>query len=143
MTIEYTRQCFVYCVAPCTAGSPYGQDSLIDPEDNGRCDSDRRHKRMCATVEYLCGCPRLLIKGEASRRREKVVIDDDEAFETARLLATREGVFAGMSSGAATAGALRIAKNMDSGVVVVILPDRGDRYLSTRLFKSMCGDCPP
>jgi len=74
---------------------------------------------------------------------EKVIIEDDEAFEITRLLATKEGIFVGMSSGAAVAGALHIAKNMDSGTIVVILPDRGDRYLSTTLFRSVCAKCPP
>ena len=74
---------------------------------------------------------------------EKITIEDDEAFETTRLLATKEGVFVGMSSGAAGAGALHTAKNMDSGTIVVILPDRGDRYLSTTLFRSVCAKCPP
>jgi len=74
---------------------------------------------------------------------EKVVIEDDDAFETTRLLATREGIFVGMSSGAAVAGALQIAKNLNSGTIVVILPDRGDRYLSTTLFRSVCAKCPP
>ncbi|HAG09434.1 MAG TPA: cysteine synthase B, partial [Desulfotomaculum sp.] len=49
----------------------------------------------------------------------------------------------GMSSGAAVAGALKLVKNMRRGTVVVLLPDRGDRYLSTTLFKSVCGKCPP
>ncbi len=74
---------------------------------------------------------------------EKVNIEDDEAYETARLLATREGVFVGMSSGAAVAAALREAKKMDSGDIVAILPDRGDRYLSTTLFRSICAKCSP
>jgi S-sulfo-L-cysteine synthase (O-acetyl-L-serine-dependent) len=74
---------------------------------------------------------------------EKVVVEDDEAFETTRLLAVREGLFVGMSSGAAVAGALRIAKKLNSGMIVVILPDRGDRYLSTTLFRSFCAKCPP
>ncbi len=74
---------------------------------------------------------------------EKMTVEDDEAFETARLLSVKEGVFVGMSSGAAVAGALRISKEMDSGTIVVILPDRGDRYLSTNLFKSFCAKCPP
>ena len=63
--------------------------------------------------------------------------------EITRLLATKEGIFVGMSSGAAIVGALRIAKKMHSGIIVVILPDRGDRYLSTNLFRSICGKCPP
>jgi cysteine synthase B len=74
---------------------------------------------------------------------DKVVIEDDDAFETSRLLATKEGLFLGMSSGAAVAGALRIANDLNQGTVVVILPDRGDRYLSTALFRSVCAQCPP
>jgi cysteine synthase B len=74
---------------------------------------------------------------------EKVVVEDGEAFETARLLATKEGLFVGMSSGAAVSAALRIAKNIDYGTIVVILPDKGDRYLSTTLFRSVCAKCPP
>jgi len=77
------------------------------------------------------------------RLDEKVVIEDGEAFEISRSLATKEGIFVGMSSGAAVAAALRIAKNMDSGTIVVILPDRGDRYLSTTMFRSVCAKCPP
>jgi len=49
----------------------------------------------------------------------------------------------GMSSGAAAWGALEMAKRIGSGTVVVILPDRGDRYLSTSLFTSVCAKCPP
>jgi len=74
---------------------------------------------------------------------EKITIGDGEAFETTRLLATKEGIFVGMSSGAAVAGALHTAKQMTSGTIVVILPDRGDRYLSTTLFRSICAKCPP
>jgi cysteine synthase B len=74
---------------------------------------------------------------------EKVTVEDGDAFETARLLAVREGLFTGMSSGAAVAGALQVAKKMKKGTIVVILPDRGDRYLSTTLFRSICAKCPP
>jgi len=74
---------------------------------------------------------------------EKITVGDGEAFETTRLLAAKEGIFVGMSSGAAVAGALRIAKQMSSGTIVTVLPDRGDRYLSTTLFRSICAKCPP
>ncbi len=74
---------------------------------------------------------------------EKITIEDGDAFETTRLLAVREGLFNGMSSGAAVAGAMKAAENMKKGVIVVILPDRGDRYLSTTLFRSICAKCPP
>jgi cysteine synthase B len=73
----------------------------------------------------------------------KLTVDDEDAFATARLLAAREGIFAGMSSGAAVAGALRVAAGMSGGTVVVLLPDRGDRYLSTALFRSVCANCRP
>ncbi len=74
---------------------------------------------------------------------EKINVNDDDAFGTTRMLAVKEGIFAGMSSGAAVAGALKIAGQMDRGRIVVILPDRGDRYLSTALFTSVCAKCPP
>ncbi|OHB56471.1 MAG: cysteine synthase B [Planctomycetes bacterium RBG_13_44_8b] len=74
---------------------------------------------------------------------EKLTVDDGQAFETTRALAAEEGIFVGMSSGAAVAGALRIAETMKSGTIVVILCDRGDRYLSTTLFRSICAKCPP
>jgi len=74
---------------------------------------------------------------------DKIRIDDEPAFETARRLALQEGIFAGMSSGAAVAGAVEAAKRMGRGTVVVLLPDRGDRYLSTSLFRSICANCPP
>lgn len=74
---------------------------------------------------------------------EKINVEDDEAFNMARDLAVKEGLFVGMSSGAAVAGALKYAEKLKSGIIVVILPDRGDRYLSTNLFRSMCAECPP
>ena len=74
---------------------------------------------------------------------ERIVIEDEEAFETTRKLSTCEGIFVGMSSGAAMTGALRVARDMNSGSIVVMLPDRGDRYLSTTLFLPQCGKCPP
>jgi cysteine synthase B len=80
---------------------------------------------------------------QAEKLDEKITVKDDPAYEMARKLATKEGIFVGMSSGAAVAGAFEVAKQMHSGIIVVILPDRGDRYLSTSLFRSICGKCPP
>ena len=65
---------------------------------------------------------------------EKVNIEDEEAFEAARDLAKDEGLFVGMSSGAAMAAAVKEARKIKSGVVVAIFPDSGERYLSTPLF---------
>ena len=71
---------------------------------------------------------------EKDRLDLKINIDDEEAFETARRLAKEEGLFVGMSSGAAMAAALNLAGTMEQGIIVVILPDSGERYLSTTLF---------
>ncbi|NNK96070.1 MAG: cysteine--tRNA ligase, partial [Desulfobacterales bacterium] len=63
-----------------------------------------------------------------------VKINDDEAFSIARKLARHEGMLVGMSSGAAMFAALECAKDMKEGLIVVLLPDGGERYLSTPLF---------
>ena len=68
---------------------------------------------------------------------------DEEAFDMTRRLACEEGLFVGMSSGASVAAAAKIARQMSDGVVVTLLADRGDRYLSTTLFRSVCAKCPP
>jgi cysteine synthase B len=70
-------------------------------------------------------------------------IEDDDAFAMTRSLALDEGLFVGMSSGAAMFAARRLAEKLDRGCVVTLLPDRGDRYLSTNLFTSVCAKCPP
>jgi cysteine synthase B len=75
---------------------------------------------------------------------ERVAVGDEEAFETTRDLALREGLFCGISSGAALAGAMALARDLPRGsTVAVLLPDRGDRYLSTEVFRSVCSLCPP
>lgn len=74
---------------------------------------------------------------------ERYIVNDEEAFDTTRMLAIKEGIFAGMSSGAAMYIAQKISSKLKEGVIVVIFPDRGDRYLSTSLFASICGKCPP
>jgi len=68
---------------------------------------------------------------------EIITVSNDEAFETARDLAKMEGILAGISSGAAIAAALRVARRAENKdkKIVVILPSTGERYLSTELFK--------
>jgi cysteine synthase B len=73
----------------------------------------------------------------------KEMVEDGEAFQATRLLALKEGLFVGTSAGAAVAVAVRIAKMIDHGTIVVLLPNRGDRYLSTMQFRSICAKCPP
>jgi len=65
---------------------------------------------------------------------EEVMIKTEDAFEMTRTLAKKEGIFAGMSSGAAMLASLETAKKAEKGVIITIFPDRGDRYLSTNLF---------
>ncbi|MGB3903137.1 MAG: cysteine synthase family protein [Bacteroidales bacterium] len=70
-------------------------------------------------------------------------VNDEESFEYARLLSIKEGIFVGMSSGAALSGVIKLAEKIKKGNIVTIFPDRGDRYLSTNLFASFCSNCPP
>jgi cysteine synthase B len=73
-----------------------------------------------------------------------VSCSDEDAFYTTRDLSLREGLFCGISSGAAMWGAIQTARDLPRGsTVVVIFPDRGDRYLSTEVFRSVCAMCPP
>ncbi|WP_207691560.1 cysteine--tRNA ligase [Desulfonema limicola] len=71
---------------------------------------------------------------EKDRLDKKVNIEDEDAFEMTRKLAREEGLFVGMSSGAAMAVAAQEAKSMTKGTIVVIFPDSGERYLTTSLF---------
>ena len=66
---------------------------------------------------------------------ESILIDTEEAYEMARRIVREEGMFIGMSSGAAMLAAVKVVEKLDGGFVVVILPDRGEKYLSTDLFK--------
>ncbi|HEM47632.1 MAG TPA: pyridoxal-phosphate dependent enzyme, partial [Alphaproteobacteria bacterium] len=61
-------------------------------------------------------------------------VSQEEAEETTRLLAAREGIFAGVSSGGAVAAALKLCAQVRDAVIVSIACDRGDRYLSTGVF---------
>ena len=63
-----------------------------------------------------------------------IMVETEEAYQKARDIVAMEGIFVGMSSGAAMVAASKVLKNLTSGMVVVIFPDRGEKYLSTRLF---------
>ena len=64
-----------------------------------------------------------------------IKVTDAEAFQYSRLLAEKEGIIAGSSSGAAMAAVLKLAEKIDTGNIVTIFPDRGDRYFSAGLFQ--------
>jgi S-sulfo-L-cysteine synthase (O-acetyl-L-serine-dependent) len=64
-----------------------------------------------------------------------IMIETEDAFALARQIAHEEGIFAGMSSGAALVAARTVASEIDEGTIVTIFPDRGEKYLSTELFQ--------
>lgn len=76
-------------------------------------------------------CPEIFEKDRLDR---KLNVEDEAAYEMARRLAKEEGIFVGMSSGAAMVGACKVVEQMTEGTLVVIFPDSGERYLSTSLF---------
>ncbi len=64
-----------------------------------------------------------------------IMVETEVAYEMTRQIVAKEGIFVGMSSGAAMYAAVQVAKKIESGTTVVIFPDRGEKYLSTKLFK--------
>ena len=71
---------------------------------------------------------------DPSRIDIQIMVESEEAIRMAREIIAREGIFAGMSSGAAMVAALRTAERIDVGNIVVIFPDRAEKYLSTSMF---------
>ncbi len=65
-----------------------------------------------------------------------IEVSEDEARAMTRRLAKEEGIFAGMSSGGSVTAALKLSETLDKGLIVAIICDRGDRYLSSDLFSS-------
>ena len=71
---------------------------------------------------------------QADKIDEHILIESEEAFAKAREVVAKEGIFIGMSSGAAMLAAQKVAEKLESGVIVVLFADRGEKYLSTKLF---------
>jgi cysteine synthase B len=65
---------------------------------------------------------------------ETIMVETEAAYDMARQIIKKEGIFVGMSSGAAMYAAIEVSKKIKSGTIVVIFPDRGEKYLSTNLF---------
>ena len=95
----------------------------VQPTEGSRIPGIRRWP-----VEYL---PKIY---DDSRVDRKMDMSEEEATEMTRRMAREEGIFAGMSSGGALAAAIKIGNEIESGVIVSIACDRGDRYLSSDLF---------
>lgn len=71
---------------------------------------------------------------DLSQIHKTIMVETEDAFEMTRQIVKKEGIFVGMSSGASLYAAIEVAKEIESGVIVVIFPDRGEKYLSTDLF---------
>jgi cysteine synthase B len=95
----------------------------VQPTDNSSIPGIRKWPK-----EYL---PKIF---NASKIDTVLEVSQEEATEMTLRLAKEEGIFAGMSSGGATAAAIRLANTLESGIIVSIICDRGDRYLSSGLF---------
>lgn len=74
---------------------------------------------------------------DPSRIDIQIMVESEEAIRMAREIIAREGIFAGMSSGAAMVAALKTAEQIDAGNIVVIFPDRAEKYLSTSMFGNL------
>lgn len=96
----------------------------VQPCDGARIPGIRRWPK-----EYL---PKIF---EPERVDQIIDVSQQEATHVAKKLARQEGIFAGMSSGGAVAAALKLADTMEEGIIVCIICDRGDRYLSSDLFE--------
>jgi len=96
----------------------------VQPEDNARIPGIRKWPEA-----YL---PKIF---DAKKVDEVLEVNEEDARIMSRRLAEEEGIFAGMSSGGATAAAVRLCESLESGLVVSIICDRGDRYLSSDLFE--------
>ncbi len=98
----------------------------VQPEDGSKIAGIRRWPKA-----YL---PKIF---DASKVDSVIDVSQSIAEQTARNLATQEGIFAGMSSGGAVAAALELSKNVSNATIVTIACDRGDRYLSTGIFSAL------
>ena len=95
----------------------------VEPADGAKIPGIRRWPK-----EYL---PEIY---DASRVDKLMEVTQQQAEETTRALAAKEGIFCGISSGGAVAAALTLSKEVENAVIVAIICDRGDRYLSTDVF---------
>lgn len=74
---------------------------------------------------------------DPSRIDIQIMVESEEAIAMARRIIAEEGIFAGMSSGAAMVAALKTAERIEKGNIIVIFPDRAEKYLSTVMFENL------
>ena len=98
---------------------------VVQPEGESRIPGIRRWPQ-----EYL---PKIF---DASRVDQTIDVTQQDAEDTTRALAAQEGIFGGVSSGGAVYAALQLSQQLENATIVVIICDRGDRYLSTGLFNT-------
>ncbi len=77
---------------------------------------------------------------DPSRIDKQIMIESEEAIDMARQLISQEGIFVGMSSGAAMLAAAKLAASIEKGNIVVVFPDRAEKYLSTKMFSQFAED---
>ena len=97
----------------------------VRPEDGAHIPGIRRWSK-----EYL---PEIFAKAQVDSTLD---VSQQDAEQTTRALATKEGIFCGISAGGAVAASMQLSKQINDSVIVTIVPDRGDRYLSTGLFSN-------
>jgi cysteine synthase A len=127
--------------------SPHTKIIVTEPDNSqvlgtGLTDRFRPHPVQGTSPDFI---PKLTADAKASGWIDQIVpVNGADALRLARELATREGVFAGISAGAAVAAALKVAETAAAGATILaMLPDTGERYLSTPLFDDVAVDMTP
>jgi len=119
-----------------TTGTFIGTGRYLKSRNRGIALVALQPKDELSVIEGLKHLETAIVPGiyDAALPDRQVGIDTDTTWETTRALARDAGIFVGPSAGAAVAGAIEIAKGLESGVVVTILPDAGDKYISLGIF---------
>jgi cysteine synthase B len=124
----------------CTTGTIMGVSRYLK-EKNPKIEVIGLQPDGCSSIPGIRRWPEAYLPSIYEATRVDRVIDMDQlaAETTMRALAAQEGIFCGVSSGGAVAGALRISETLENAVIVAIICDRGDRYLSTGVFDAALG----
>mgnify|MGYP002038705953 CR=1 FL=1 len=119
------------------AGKPSARQAVARPERVGAISSEGTELESIARVSKSTGDSAYLPKIYQAERVDQVMdMGQAEAEHVMRRLAREEGIFCGVSSGGSVAGMLRLSQQVENAVLVAIICDRGDRYLSTGVFNA-------